>query len=147
MDQVRYGIELFIKFTSQGKFICEFVTVGFEELRCYCGLEVLYPPVPCGARPPECHQVCTRSHSCEHEVRHTCHSEETCPPCAALTEKWCMGRHEVRQVSIFSCASAIAERSLSSLSCVCVYVDQNKGTLPRNGISTGKSGFGFTIKN
>ena len=30
----------------------------------------------------------------------------------------------------FSCASAKAERSLSSLSCVCVYVDQNKGTLP-----------------
>ena len=28
----------------------------------------------------------------------------------------------------FSCASAKAERSLSSLSCVCVYVDQNMGT-------------------
>ena len=31
---------------------------------------------------------------------------------------------------VFSCASAKAERSLSSLSCVCVYVDQNKGTPP-----------------
>ena len=42
---------------------------------------------------------------------------------------------------LFSCASAKAERSLSSLSCMCVYVDQNKGTPPppRNGISTGNS--------
>ena len=31
---------------------------------------------------------------------------------------------------LFSCASAKAERSLSSLSCMCVYVDQNKGTPP-----------------
>ena len=31
---------------------------------------------------------------------------------------------------IFSCASAKADRSLSSLSCVCVYVHQNKGTPP-----------------
>ena len=41
--------------------------------------------------------------------------------------------------SFFSCASAKAERSLSSLSCMCVYVDQNKWTPPRNGISTGNS--------
>ena len=34
---------------------------------------------------------------------------------------------------IFSCASAKAERSLSSLSCMCVYVDQNKGTPPQLG--------------
>ena len=40
---------------------------------------------------------------------------------------------------LFSCASAKAERSLSSLSCVCVYVDQNKGTPPGIGISTGNS--------
>ena len=32
--------------------------------------------------------------------------------------------------SIFSCASAKAERSLSSLSCVWMYVDQNLGTPP-----------------
>ena len=34
----------------------------------------------------------------------------------------------IKVVSIFSCASAKAERSLSSLSCVWMYVDQNKGT-------------------
>ena len=32
---------------------------------------------------------------------------------------------------IFSHASTEAERDLSSLSCVCVYVDKNKGTPPK----------------
>ena len=35
-----------------------------------------------------------------------------------------------RFFSVFSCASAKAEGSLSSLSCMCVYVDQNKETPP-----------------
>ena len=30
-------------------------------------------------------------------VRHNCNSEETCPVCPELTEKWCMGKHEVSQ--------------------------------------------------
>ena len=34
------------------------------------------------------------------------------------------------RVNVFSCASAKAERSLSSLSCVWMYVDQNLGTPP-----------------
>ena len=34
------------------------------------------------------------------------------------------------RLMFFSRASAKAERSLSSLSCMCVYVDQNKGTPP-----------------
>ena len=50
----------------------------------------------------------------------------------------CIGSHlqRVKQsklilaTDLLSCASAKAERSLSSLSCVCVYEDQNKGTLP-----------------
>ena len=42
--------------------------------------------------------------------------------------------------SIFSHSSAKAERGLSSLSCVWMYVDQNQGTPPPgNGISTGNS--------
>ena len=49
---------------------------------------------------------------------------------------------------VFSCAYAKAERSLSSLSCVCVYVDQNKGTPHKWHIHWEfldfKSGFGFT---
>ena len=40
---------------------------------------------------------------------------------------------------VFSHASAKAERGLSSMSCVWMYVDQNQGTPPRNGISTGNS--------
>ena len=28
-------------------------------------------------------------------VRHSCHSDEACPPCAELVQKPCMGEHEV----------------------------------------------------
>uniref|UniRef100_A0A8C5I2J9 Transcriptional repressor NF-X1 n=1 Tax=Gouania willdenowi TaxID=441366 RepID=A0A8C5I2J9_GOUWI len=69
---------------------------SFDELTCHCGLSVLYPPVPCGTKPPECKSLCTRRHECEHPVFHNCHSEEKCPPCTYLTQKWCMGKHEQR---------------------------------------------------
>uniref|UniRef100_A0A8D0CEZ9 Transcriptional repressor NF-X1 n=1 Tax=Salvator merianae TaxID=96440 RepID=A0A8D0CEZ9_SALMN len=69
---------------------------SFEELTCYCGESVIYPPVPCGTRPPECKKSCTRPHECDHPVYHSCHSEEKCPPCTYLVQKWCMGRHELR---------------------------------------------------
>lgn len=35
-------------------------------------------------------------------VFHNCHSDEKCPPCTFLTQKWCMGNHEVT-----SCDSTI----------------------------------------
>nr|XP_019928790.2 transcriptional repressor NF-X1 [Crassostrea gigas]XP_019928791.2 transcriptional repressor NF-X1 [Crassostrea gigas]XP_034309218.1 transcriptional repressor NF-X1 [Crassostrea gigas] len=70
---------------------------SFDELPCHCGAEIMYPPIPCGARPPECHQLCNRVHACDHDVQHRCHSDENCPPCTALTEKWCMGKHEKRK--------------------------------------------------
>ncbi|XP_060086083.1 transcriptional repressor NF-X1-like [Ylistrum balloti] len=70
---------------------------SFEELTCYCGSEVRFPPVPCGAKPPECFKKCTRPHSCSHPVRHNCHSDENCPPCTELTSKYCMGNHELRK--------------------------------------------------
>uniref|UniRef100_K7FMW8 Transcriptional repressor NF-X1 n=1 Tax=Pelodiscus sinensis TaxID=13735 RepID=K7FMW8_PELSI len=69
---------------------------SFDELTCYCGESVIYPPVPCGTQPPECKNSCTRPHECDHPVYHTCHSEEKCPPCTYLTQKWCMGKHELR---------------------------------------------------
>ncbi|XP_058637203.1 transcriptional repressor NF-X1 isoform X2 [Onychostoma macrolepis] len=69
---------------------------SFDELACYCGETVLFPPIPCGTRPPECKNLCTRSHDCDHPVFHSCHSEEKCPPCTYLTKKWCMGNHEQR---------------------------------------------------
>ncbi|MGH0160230.1 UNVERIFIED_CONTAM: hypothetical protein FKN15_061171 [Acipenser sinensis] len=68
---------------------------SFDELTCHCGETVIYPPVPCGTRPPECKNPCTRKHECDHPVFHNCHSEEKCPPCTYLTQKWCMGKHEV----------------------------------------------------
>lgn len=71
--------------------------VSFEDLSCHCGSATLSPPIACGTRPPECGQPCTREHPCGHPVTHTCHSDATCPPCAALTEKWCFGHHEKRR--------------------------------------------------
>ncbi|NXC84276.1 NFX1 protein, partial [Cercotrichas coryphoeus] len=72
---------------------------SFDELTCYCGESVIYPPVPCGTQPPECKKTCTRPHDCDHPVYHSCHSEEKCPPCTYLTQKWCMGKHEVKLYS------------------------------------------------
>ncbi|XP_069047165.1 transcriptional repressor NF-X1 isoform X2 [Lepisosteus oculatus] len=69
---------------------------SFDELTCYCGETVIYPPISCGTKPPECKNLCTRKHECDHPVFHNCHSEETCPPCTYLTQKWCMGNHEQR---------------------------------------------------
>ncbi|KAK7881705.1 hypothetical protein WMY93_030114 [Mugilogobius chulae] len=69
---------------------------SFDELTCHCGVTVLYPPIPCGTKPPECKNTCTRRHECDHPVFHNCHSEEKCPPCTYLTQKWCMGNHEQR---------------------------------------------------
>uniref|UniRef100_A0A8C1FTT5 Nuclear transcription factor, X-box binding 1 n=1 Tax=Cyprinus carpio carpio TaxID=630221 RepID=A0A8C1FTT5_CYPCA len=50
---------------------------SFDELACYCGETVLFPPIPCGTKiqdsrfkifylPPEYKNVCTRSHDCDH---------------------------------------------------------------------------------
>jgi len=70
---------------------------SFDELSCSCGAAVIYPPVACGTRPPECQEVCRRPHSCEHPVTHSCHSETNCPPCTQLTVKKCFGGHEERK--------------------------------------------------
>lgn len=71
--------------------------VSFEELNCTCGSSVLYPPVACGTRPPECKEPCTRAHLCTHPANHTCHNEDNCPPCTQLTTKLCYGGHEERK--------------------------------------------------
>ncbi|XP_043545901.1 transcriptional repressor NF-X1 isoform X1 [Chiloscyllium plagiosum] len=69
---------------------------SFDELTCHCGKTVIYPPIPCGTKPPECKNPCIREHECDHPVFHNCHNEEKCPPCTYLTQKWCMGKHEMR---------------------------------------------------
>lgn len=71
------------------------ILTGFDELACYCGATVIFPPVPCGTKPPECDRPCTRRHDCDHKVIHNCHSEPQCPPCTFLTSKWCYGQHTV----------------------------------------------------
>uniref|UniRef100_A0A1I8AWJ7 R3H domain-containing protein n=1 Tax=Steinernema glaseri TaxID=37863 RepID=A0A1I8AWJ7_9BILA len=69
---------------------------SFEEQYCMCGRTVRMPPIPCGAPLPLCNYPCTRPHPCGHPQFHTCHSEEQCPPCTALTSKYCFGEHEIR---------------------------------------------------
>lgn len=71
--------------------------VSFEELTCYCGVSILYPPINCATPPPYCSEPCSRPHSCDHLVLHNCHIEPTCPPCVVLTTKWCYGLHEQRK--------------------------------------------------
>ncbi|XP_022090827.1 transcriptional repressor NF-X1-like [Acanthaster planci] len=72
------------------------LNASFEEYTCHCGATVMMPPIRCGTKPPECDQLCARQHDCDHPVRHTCHNEDVCPPCAELTSKMCMGNHEMR---------------------------------------------------
>ena len=76
--------------------------VSFDELRCECNAAVIYPPVPCGTRVPECTNKCKRRHSCDHPVNHLCHSDPECPPCVFLTTKFCFGEHEQRKTIICS---------------------------------------------
>lgn len=55
-------------------------------------------------------------------VYHSCHSEEKCPPCTYLTQKWCMGKHEVSlSVSVFliMCPLKIVLDVLGELLCLC----------------------------
>ncbi|XP_014242992.1 protein shuttle craft [Cimex lectularius] len=73
------------------------LAASFEELHCECGKSVILPPVPCGTRPPECNEPCTRSHPCNHAPLHNCHSFPECPPCSVLTTKYCFGAHEMRK--------------------------------------------------
>ena len=89
--------------------------VSFDELSCPCGAAVLYPPVACGVRPPECSRTCGRRHDCSHPVSHNCHSEETCPACTTLTVKTCYGGHEQRKnlachIEGISCGRACGSR-------------------------------------
>ncbi len=64
----------------------------FEEIACNCGRTVLYPPQPCGTKPPPCSYQCKRPKSCGHPPsQHNCHDdEESCPKCPYLVQKTCM---------------------------------------------------------
>lgn len=80
---------------------------SFDELYCECGASVLYPPVPCGTRPPACKKQCSKKRDCGHPANHECHPG-SCPACFVLTKQWCYGKHEQRgaipcQQNSFSC--------------------------------------------
>ncbi|XP_071551737.1 protein shuttle craft [Panulirus ornatus] len=68
---------------------------SFEELTCHCGASVIYPPVPCGTKPPCCENPCQRPQNCHHEATHPCHPDESCPPCTVFVDKPCYGNHKV----------------------------------------------------
>lgn len=58
-------------------------------LQCTCGKTVKHPPLPCGSRPPDCHEKCSRSRECGHQCFMHCHYDP-CPPCEDLVEKRCI---------------------------------------------------------
>lgn len=68
---------------------------------------MLFPPIPCGTKPPACNKPCSILRSCGHDVNHNCHNG-FCPPCTVLCTKWCFGFHEQRSAILchqnsFSC--------------------------------------------
>ena len=71
---------------------------SFDELSCFCGQSVLYPPVPCGAKPPPCDWPCTREQPCSHPPNHKCHPDPPCPPCMELVPCVCIGGHKKMMV-------------------------------------------------
>merc|ERR1719273_2602604 len=46
--------------------------VSFDELSCFCGVQIIYPPIPCGIKPPACDNICSRAHPCSHKGMHPC---------------------------------------------------------------------------
>ncbi|KAI8618855.1 hypothetical protein BC830DRAFT_881728 [Chytriomyces sp. MP71] len=69
-----------------------FEGVSFEELACACGSEVIYPPIPCGTKPPRCNQPCRLEQPCGHVAysTHPCHPvSEPCPKCMIFGERSC----------------------------------------------------------
>lgn len=73
----------------------------FEEISCNCGRSILYPPQPCGTKPPSCSFPCARPKPCGHpQTAHNCHTnEESCPKCPFLTERECLcGKRVMKNV-------------------------------------------------
>lgn len=111
--------KLFLKLNDRPVKLYILLLQGFDELRCFCGLAVIYPPVPCGTKPPVCDNLCTRDHSCDHPVAHSCHSEPNCPPCTHLTQKLCFCGHEVNWLTF---SINVAWKSTRFVSIVEIYL-------------------------
>ncbi|KAI9017529.1 hypothetical protein BC832DRAFT_518836, partial [Gaertneriomyces semiglobifer] len=76
--------------------------VSFDELACHCGRTRMYPPIPCGTRPPICTHPCIRPRTCEHTPlnEHHCHPDsEPCPPCVFFVSRRCTcGKTEMKNI-------------------------------------------------
>ena len=74
--------EFFLRLSCAGRtsFNCEVfgLLLGFDELRCDCGAEVIYPPIPCGNPPPLCPRPCSRVHPCNHPGESLVHPARSC---------------------------------------------------------------------
>lgn len=73
-------------------------TTSHEPYICECGQTRLDPPILCQTKLPECPHQCVRPRPCKHASGHLCHSRtEPCPPCVTLTEKVCVGGHDIKK--------------------------------------------------
>ncbi|XP_054987739.1 transcriptional repressor NF-X1 isoform X2 [Sorex araneus] len=76
-----------------GRHKCNEICCVDKEHKCplICGRKLR-----CGLH--RCEEPCHRGNcqTCWQAIYHSCHSEEKCPPCTFLTQKWCMGKHELR---------------------------------------------------
>lgn len=71
---------------------CSFISN--DKIYCFCSKSFVYPPNPCGTEYPYCPYPCSRIQKCLHIPTHSCHMDDNCPPCATLTQKWCIGKHK-----------------------------------------------------
>ncbi|ELW70258.1 Transcriptional repressor NF-X1 [Tupaia chinensis] len=79
---------------------------SFDELTCHCGASVIYPPVPCGTRPPECTQTCARIHECDHpELQCECGRRKEMVICSEASSTY-------QRIAAISMASKITDMQL-----------------------------------
>ena len=73
---------------------------SFEEWACPCGKTVVFPPIACGQKMPECTGSCVAPpRPCGHvdALPHPCHPRsEPCPPCVTLVDAPCACGAELR---------------------------------------------------
>lgn len=68
--------------------------MNLNGISCRCGSSKILEPVPCGVLPPPCNQPCSVQRECGHPCVYPCH-EGPCPPCVVLTDKPCVGGHQL----------------------------------------------------
>ncbi len=113
--------------------------ISWDELTCRCGHELKLPPIACGTQRPECRQICSRRHACDHPIVHNCHDDTECPPCTYLVSKPCFGGHEQRTVPCYENGVSCGFTCLKALSCglhecqmICHSGDCGECSLPCN---------------